>query len=397
MESLHSFEGQPLSRDVLRRILMPGTPVQGLLLEDRTGPLKVILGDMAFRREMEGCELIEPFSEGEETIEAGLPLRMGDLARITAASPRPLLVRDADVLEALADTAYLAEDILLPGGETLYKDHLLTEEHLRLLREGNVSQVKVWRAAGVERIDLSDALRNLLMEKYWAQPLRQAIDAEGNPVESAPKTLDGTVVRGLVEGSLAGVALEDAILTREKLLAQVLAGSAYGKTLLETVRDEKGRIVAEAGQEVTQSILDALVVAAPLELVLRPILAQPETKRFVHRITFVRRLREEPIWKPVVHGITKAALATDSFLSAASFQQTAQVLAAAAVRGEADGLRGLKENVIIGLLVPAGTGIERYQKVDVAPVGASLPSLVSPPAQEGDVFVESFPPENQPV
>jgi DNA-directed RNA polymerase subunit beta' len=397
MESLHSFEGQPLSRDVLRRILMPGTPVQGLLLDDRTGPLRVILGDMAFRRELEGCELIEPFSEGEETIEAGLPLRMSDLARITAASPRPLLVRDADALDALADTAYLAEDVLLPGGETLYKDHLITEEHLRLLREGNVSQVKVWRAAGVERIDLSDALRNLLMEKYWAQPLRQAIDAEGNPVESAPKTLDGTVVRGLVEGSLAGVALEDAILTREKLLAQVLAGSAYGKTLLETVRDEKGRIVAEAGQEVTQSILDALVVAAPLELVLRPILAQPETKRFVHRITFVRRLREEPIWKPVVHGITKAALATDSFLSAASFQQTAQVLAAAAVRGEADGLRGLKENVIIGLLVPAGTGIERYQKVDVAPVGASLPSLVSPPAQEGDVFVESFPPENQPV
>ena len=105
--------------------------------------------------------------------------------------------------------------------------------------------------------------------------------------------------------------------------------------------------------------------ACPSDLVVRPILAQSELRRVIQRVTFVRRLREEPEWRPVVHGVTKAALATDSFLSAASFQQTAQVLAAAAVRGEIDGLRGLKENVIIGLLVPAGTGIERYRKVEV--------------------------------
>ena len=67
----------------------------------------------------------------------------------------------------------------------------------------------------------------------------------------------------------------------------------------------------------------------------------------------------------MVHGVTKAALATDSFLSAASFQQTAQVLAAAAVRGDVDSLVGLKENVIIGLLIPAGTGIERHRKVEI--------------------------------
>ena len=59
-------------------------------------------------------------------------------------------------------------------------------------------------------------------------------------------------------------------------------------------------------------------------------------------------------------------MATDSFLSAASFQQTAQVLAASAVRGDVDNLVGLKENVIIGLLIPAGTGIERYRKVEIS-------------------------------
>ena len=59
-------------------------------------------------------------------------------------------------------------------------------------------------------------------------------------------------------------------------------------------------------------------------------------------------------------GITKASLATDSFLSAASFQETTKVLTEAAIKGKADRLVGLKENVIIGKLIPAGTGIQAY-------------------------------------
>ena len=60
---------------------------------------------------------------------------------------------------------------------------------------------------------------------------------------------------------------------------------------------------------------------------------------------------------PVLLGITKASLATESFISAASFQETTRVLTEAAVRGLKDDLRGLKENVIVGRLIPAGTGL----------------------------------------
>ena len=60
---------------------------------------------------------------------------------------------------------------------------------------------------------------------------------------------------------------------------------------------------------------------------------------------------------PIILGITKASLATDSFMSAASFQETTRVLTEAAIKGKSDPLRGLKENVIIGKLVPAGTGM----------------------------------------
>ncbi|MCD8502816.1 MAG: DNA-directed RNA polymerase subunit beta' [Bacillaceae bacterium] len=72
------------------------------------------------------------------------------------------------------------------------------------------------------------------------------------------------------------------------------------------------------------------------------------------------------VGRPVLLGITKASLETDSFLSAASFQETTRVLTDAAIKGKRDELLGLKENVIIGKLVPAGTGMARYRDIDLA-------------------------------
>jgi len=71
--------------------------------------------------------------------------------------------------------------------------------------------------------------------------------------------------------------------------------------------------------------------------------------------------------RPVLMGITKASLATESWLSAASFQETTRVLTDAAIHARSDSLRGLKENVIIGKLIPAGTGLERYRNIRVEP------------------------------
>lgn len=81
------------------------------------------------------------------------------------------------------------------------------------------------------------------------------------------------------------------------------------------------------------------------------------------------------VGKPILLGITKAALSTDSFISAASFQETTRVLTEAAVSGRSDDLVGLKENVIVGRLIPAGTGLPHYRNVyGRAPVTAALPA-----------------------
>jgi DNA-directed RNA polymerase subunit beta' len=69
--------------------------------------------------------------------------------------------------------------------------------------------------------------------------------------------------------------------------------------------------------------------------------------------------------KPQLLGITKASLSTDSFISAASFQETTRVLTEASISGKTDQLIGLKENVIVGRLIPAGTGLEHYRRVRI--------------------------------
>jgi len=103
---------------------------------------------------------------------------------------------------------------------------------------------------------------------------------------------------------------------------------------------------------------------------------------------------EPPRFKEVLLGITKASLATESFLSAASFQETTRVLTDAALSGKVDRLLGLKENVIIGKLIPTGSGMKQYRRINVKPMGEeweplytgeTLPEL-QPPLDAMDIF-----------
>src|SRR5699024_2899537 len=92
-----------------------------------------------------------------------------------------------------------------------------------------------------------------------------------------------------------------------------------------------------------------------------------EIHQFKEENNKVLKSGQEPaVGEPVLLGITKASLETESFLSAASFQETTRVLTDAAIKGKTDELLGLKENVIIGKLIPAGTGMQRYRKLESA-------------------------------
>jgi DNA-directed RNA polymerase subunit beta' len=89
--------------------------------------------------------------------------------------------------------------------------------------------------------------------------------------------------------------------------------------------------------------------------------------------------------EPLLLGITKASLTTESFISAASFQETTRVLTDAAVRGARDDLKGLKENIIIGHLIPAGTGIHRYQDVEFMVEQSYYDETIVPLTEPGEL------------
>ena len=93
--------------------------------------------------------------------------------------------------------------------------------------------------------------------------------------------------------------------------------------------------------------------------------------------------------RPVLMGITKASLETNSFLSAASFQETTRVLTDAAIRGKKDHLLGLKENVIIGKIIPAGTGMARYRNIEPLAINEESSLADSQEEEQVDVLVET--------
>jgi DNA-directed RNA polymerase subunit beta' len=100
------------------------------------------------------------------------------------------------------------------------------------------------------------------------------------------------------------------------------------------------------------------------------------------RVAEEKKKNEQATFEPLILGITKASLATESFLSAASFQETTKVLTDASIEGKVDRLLGLKENVIIGKLIPAATGLKRYRTIEIGPVDGAVAAYARPATEE---------------
>ena len=374
LEHAAQYKGEILDEQAIKILLQPGTVLSELVVEDQGEQVRVIVGESLFRRELDGLELVEPYEGGNGVrIEAGVPLSIKQLALVTQDLRRPLQVMDTEKLLTLCDVTYLAEDVVCDGMVIAPKDGLLTKDIALKLKEKSVKEIKVWKAP--ETVDLPDAIQEYLISKIWGRPLSRAIDSNGNELEDIPPIVDGGIVRGIIEGKITAIEADGEIYSRQRILHSVMTDKIYGKVLLEPVRDRLGDVIIPAGTEINQQVLERLIELEPTKIVVRPILALSQVEKLIQRVTFVRKLRQEPIWKPVLLGITKAALATDSFMSAASFQQTAQALASAAVRGEIDYLRGLKENVIIGHLIPAGTGATPNRNFDVVEVEEEVAHL----------------------
>jgi DNA-directed RNA polymerase subunit beta' len=360
-----------IDRGLVEMLLKPGTSMTRLNLLDENGPLSVVIGEASFRAQLKGARPVDPITCSDGTVipETG-ELTLQDLTHITSGASEPHLYRNVASLRKLVDVAYLAKDVSDDDGKVIARaDDPVTEELAeKLLNSRSVKSIRVWR--NVHQINVNDYLRERLISTYWGRLLTAAFGPDGNPVSGMSKIVDAAVIRAILEGRVKTMVLHGSSepVNLDEFLAQALTNAVAGKVTLETIDTgkSKGREKIDAGTLLTEEHAALLSENRVPSLTLRPSSAQSDEIVLISRMSYVRKLRMPPVCKKFIHGITKAALATESFLSAASFQQTAQILAGAAVRSQVDHLMGLKENVIIGHLIPAGTGIERFQSINVA-------------------------------
>ncbi len=350
-----------LDEPAMQLLLKPGMMLTSIVVEHNDEDVEVVIGEAAFRKQMEGWELVNSFTGEDREIEAGTILSAADLRYITSGDPKPVLVRDRNSLEKMVGAKWLAEKIKADGQVLAEADTPITKETIQLITEHNISEIRLWH--NTDQISVPDRFPKDLMnnDDLWGQTLLSAMDRNGNQMEEIQQFVDAKVIQALSCGDISAIETDKGIITRRSLFLRSLSSWLNGKVLFEIAFADGREEIFEAGKAVNADLLEEIADLDPTELFARPASAKYDSLSIIRNVTFLRKLRENPESKPFIHGVTKAALATDSFLSAASFQQTAQILAGAAVKGQVDPLHGLKENVIIGHLIPAGTGAEPFR------------------------------------
>jgi DNA-directed RNA polymerase subunit beta' len=239
----------------------------------------------------------------------------------------------------------------------------------------------------------------------------------GDVLVEAGKELTPPTVAKLRQAGVGGVVLEDRIMVpyRGALRVDVADVLKAGNPLTEGPLDPQELLRMRGPRDVQEYLVQEIqrvyrsqgvdINDKHVEIIVRQMLrrrkiTEPGDTEFlpgqvIDRFEFEdenRRIREaggqEASADWVLLGITEASLATDSFLSAASFQKTTRVLTDAAIKGKVDRLVGLKENVIIGRLIPAGTGMDRYRALKLVSPGGEIRLLEPETASSEQDFVE---------
>ena len=405
LDELNGLINRPIDEDALKILLEPGKALGAVKIlrseEHGGGEMTMTIGKSMFRKLLAGQELAEPFENENGRLETGTILGSDEIKLITSGTPKIVKVFNRSLLEQTAKSEWLAEDVISDGEVLARRDTQLTPEQIDLIAAHHVGEIKVWRS--IERMNLKEKFSDMLRNSagIWEHTLKGAIDVNGSEInrEDLPPSVDDNVIKKIADGDITAVITQDGFNTRQELLEKFLNSALKSKTVLDVNLNNINLEldIKELAHDLAVRLSDKDYLLSGnnnCEIVIRPhTTSKVETRALNQAITFARKLRKRPEFNPFIHGITKAALATDSFLSAASFQQTAQILARAAVRGQFDPLHGLKENVIIGHLVPAGTGAEAFRGVsseaDALNIDLSDEPAASPVASE--TFAESEP------
>lgn len=328
---------------------------------------RVLRGQKNLESELVHRICVEDVQDGGKVlVRAGEVLKESLLERLGEIGPLRLRVREKTTWERLRG-AILAEDVTDPatGRVLLPANTRLDQEEIATLEAYDIERVVVWKNVRVFQVkeSLVRVLREEILNKEVAKDI--VSPQTGEVIIQAGQAISRSIARRLVVEGIKEVPLSDGhFFSIEGRLIELLEKEVVGKVAAQDiVVGTNGDVLVRAGEVIERDDVVKIAEDNVGFLLLRDPEGEKEVRTLVEEVIYLPGLKQVATGRPVALGITKASLAVDSFLSAASFQQTTHVLADAAIKGKVDQLIGLKENVIIGKLIPAGTGFEKYRRI----------------------------------
>ncbi|MCJ7656891.1 MAG: DNA-directed RNA polymerase subunit beta', partial [Candidatus Atribacteria bacterium] len=291
--------------------------------------------------------------------EIGVEITNSDIRMISCATP--------DIYEKIKDRI-TAADIMNPEDSQVLvsANKQLASSEVDKIIKTKVDKIKVWKE--IKEISVREGLIKSIKDEIIGRPIGEDIKdpVSGNIIAAKDQIISKNLIKKILLYKLSELPLEDGrYFSLEGRTLEFLYDNAVGKiAALDILDPETGEVIISGGKKITRDHATEICIRH-LDLIKVRANNKIECINIIENVGFIRRKKFVAVGMPIIQGITQASLSTESFLSAASFQRTTHVLTNASIKGKIDKLYGLKENVIIGNIIPAGTGLNKYGRIEV--------------------------------
>ncbi len=263
----------------------------------------------------------------------------------------------------------LAENIDIPGSQDVIIDanKILDDNDIRKIIDYQCEEVKIWN--NIKEINIKENLISFIKEDVIGKNLGEELkDPESdNIIADKSQPVSKNIIRKSYSAGISDIPLEDGrFFSLEGRSLEYIYQNLVGKIVAQNIIDkETQKVLIPAGEKITKKNANTLFQQNIEIIKYRSEDSKKETISLIENVGYIKRIKLPAVGMPIIQGITQASLSTESFLSAASFQRTTHVLTNASIKGKVDHLVGLKENVIIGNIIPSGTGLSRYRDIEI--------------------------------
>jgi DNA-directed RNA polymerase subunit beta' len=263
----------------------------------------------------------------------------------------------------------LAEDIKESDSNNIIiqANKILEEDDIQKIIEYKCENIKIWN--DIKEINIKENLLSYIKEDVIGKILGEELrDPESdNIIADKAQPVSKNIIRKAYSAGVSDIPLEDGrFFSLEGRALEHIYNNLIGKIIAQDIIDKKtGEIIIPAGDKITKKNANAIYQQNIESIKYRSDNSQEEMVSLIEDVGYMKKIKLPAVGMPIIQGITQASLSTESFLSAASFQRTTHVLTNASIKGKVDKLYGLKENVIIGNIIPSGTGLPQYRDVKI--------------------------------